>query len=226
MWINKKTVLGMLLVLTLLTGCKNLPGGGAGDPMRINQDQDSNLTENEAEGFLEQDFNFEMYATVNGLVDRRVADTMESDWIGEFSTDSDGIINGQGSVTYEMYLYNADDKGCGYRWKETGSIDFKIGGKVHIDGNNFRFPVKILELTQKDLEIGPAEATCSDPDSWRDTILDLYIELAHDALIGAVLDPLHRSLGNEIQFGTVLEKKISTVDFGILVGPAAVPLDD
>ena len=125
-----------------------------------------------------------------------VPDTMESDWIGEFSTDSDGNINGQGSVTYEMYIYNADDKGCGYRWKDTGSIDFEIGGKIHIDGNNFMFPVKILTPTQNDREIGPAEATCSEPDSWRSEILDLYIDLGHDALIGAVLAPLHRSLGN------------------------------
>ncbi len=226
MWINKKTILGMALILALLSGCNNLPGGGAGGPMRINQDQDSNLTDNEAEDFLEQGFNFEMYATVNGLVDRMVPDTMESDWIGEFSTDSDGNINGKGSVTYEMYIYNADSEGCGYRWKDTGSINYKIGGKVHLDNNNVKFPVKILTLTQNGIAIGPAEATCSDPDSWRNSILDLYIDLAHDALIAAVLDPLHRSLGNEIQFGKVLEKKIGTVSFGILVGPAAVSLED
>jgi len=216
----------LVFILILLTGCNNSPGGGVGDTIRINQDQDSNLTDDEAEKFLEQDFHFEMYATVNGLVMRKVPDTMESDWIGEFSTDSEGNIKGQGNVTYEMYIYNADDEGCGYRWKDTGSIDFEIGGKVHIDGNNFAFPVKILTPTQNGREIGPAEATCSEPDSWRSEMLEIYLDLAHDALIGAVLDPLHRSLGNEIKFGKVLEKKIGTVAFGIMVSPGAISLEE
>lgn len=216
----------MALILVLLSGCNNSPGGGAGDPVRINQDQDSNLTENETEDFLGQDFSFEMYATVNGLVDRNVPDTLESDWIGEFSTDSDGNINGKGTLSYETYIYNADDEGCGYRWKETGTMDFVIGGKVHIDGNDFKFPVKILSRTQNGREIDPAEATCSDPDFWRSEMLEVFHDLGREALFGAVLDPLHRSLGKEIQFGTVLEKKIGTISYGILVGPAAVSLED
>ena len=220
--------LPLLIIAVLITGCSEVQDGGSGGDLPDSDSTDgNNLKSGNRAEFLDQVFDFEMYASVNGLVERKVIDTLESDWIGTFSIDENYEMAGKGTLTYEADIFNVDEEECGYRWKENGTIEFEIKGKVHAEGVEYTFPVLIKSPLPPPSEryLSGAEATCSDPDAWRTDIPEVFISLNRDALFGAVLQNLHMTLGREIKMGHVLEKKIGTVNYGILVGPAALPLE-
>jgi hypothetical protein len=227
---NKLCWLLVLMVAVLVVGCSKIPDGGSGgDLPRVDTSDEKNLETGDSNIFQDQEFDFEMFATVNGLVDvvgGKLIDTLESDWIGTFTIDQDYEMTGKGTLTYEAAIYSVDEKECGYRWIDKGTIKFVIGGKVHADGVVYVFPVKI-QYPFPPPEIrnlsGP-EATCSDPDDFYADVLENYIPFHREGLFGAVLKNLHMTLGWEIRPYMVLEKKVGTINYVIKVENSVIPL--
>ena len=225
----KKYLIIVLLILTvglLTAACDDGAGiGPSGEPAAERAVLEEPASGEEVEQTLNMDYLFEMSAEVNGLVEEMAYDQLKSEWRGEFSVDSDGLISGDGMLTFDAFVFAVNEDLCGYAWTELGQMVFMISGKVLKQGGEEYFPVKILPLQVERYSLSEPEATCSDPQGYLKDIPDIYIKIHRDALISTVLTHLHQNLGEQIQSWQVLEQESGTVNYHILVSPAVVPLD-
>lgn len=225
----KKYLITWLLILTvgfLTAACADEPGiGPSGNPAAEDPVLEEPASSEGVDQSLKTEYLFDMSAEVNGLVGEMVYDQLKSEWDGEFSVDSNGLIKGDGMLTFEAFVFAVNEDLCGYSWTEKGFVVFVISGKVLKQGGEEYFPVKILPLQVERFSLSEPEATCSDPKDFLKDIPDIYIKVHRDALISTVLTHLHQNLGDQIKLEQVLEQKSGTVDYHILVSLAPVPLD-
>jgi len=199
--------------------------GPSGNPSAADAVMEEPASGEEVDQSLKTDYHFDMSAEVNGLVGEMAYDQMKSEWDGDFSVDSNGLIKGDGMLTFDAFVFAVDEDLCGYSWTEKGQVVFVISGKVLKQGGEEYFPVKILLRQVERYSLSEPEATCSDPSSFLKDIPEIYIKIHRDALISTVLTHLHQNLGDQIKLDQVLEQKSGTIDYHILVSFALVPLD-
>lgn len=176
------------------------------------------------DGSLDTPYHFTMSAEVDGMVADMAYDQLQSEWMGDFTVDAAGLINGEGTVIYDALIFAVDEDLCGYSWAEKGQADYVISGKIHEQGGEQFYPVKFLLHDVERLSLEGPDATCSDPGG-SDGIPDMYIGIHRDGLLATVLTHLHQNVGNQIKLGSVIETSSGTVSYQIEVTLAPVPLD-
>ena len=217
----------MILLLVLLTAaCAGDSGAGAPGDMPVGEAPQDDQTDADVIVQTPQgDFGFEMSAEVNGLVADMAYDQLKSEWDGDFSVDDEGLINGDGIVTYDALIFAVAEELCGYAWTEKGTVVFMLSGKVLNQGGEVSYPVKIFLLDVVPYSLSEPEATCTDPAGFLKDMPPMYIEIHRDALLGTVLTHLHQNVGNQIKLEQSLEQTSGTVDYHILVSMGLVDLD-
>jgi hypothetical protein len=214
------------VILLLTAGCA---GGtvpeASGNPAASGVEEQDAGDSGGTEFSLEATFLLDMSAHVNGLVADMAYDQLESDWVGEFSTDSEGLFTGVGNVTYDALVFAVDEELCGYSWTELGEVAFNISGKVRDEGGQVSYPVKFFLLDVKVNSLSEPEPTCDDPPGYLSNFPSQYIEIHRNALLSTVLTHLHQNVGNQIQLGQDLAVTSGTVDYWIQLSLAAEDLD-
>ncbi len=215
------------LILVLLTAaCAGDPGAGAPGDMPVGELPQEDQTAGEGIGqTLEGAYGFEMSAEVNGLVADMAYDQLKSEWRGDFSVDAEGLINGDGMVTYDALIFAVDEELCGYAWTELGTVVFRLSGRVRNQGGEVSYPVKIFLLDVEPYSLSDPEATCTDPAGFLKDMPAIYKEIHRDALLSSVLTHLHQNIGNQIQLEKTFTGQSGTVDYTILVSMALVDLE-
>ena len=222
---KKRRLFIWLLILSvsiLASACGSSPDADLADFASPLEESSSGEQVNQA---LQGLFNFEMAATVNGLVADLAYDQLESEWVGEFSVDSEGLFTGVGNVTYDALIFAVDEELCGYAWTELGDVAFQISGRVHNQGGDVAYPLKLFLLDVKRNSLSEPEPTCEDPQGFLAKMPDQYIEIHRDALLSTVLTHLHQNVGNQIRLQETFTGQSGTVDYTILVSLAAVDLE-
>lgn len=217
-------LLSLLLVL-LTAACAGDPGAGAPGNIPVGEvPQDDQTTGEEIEQTLRL-YSFEMSAAVNGLVADMAYDQLKSEWVGDFSVDPEGLIKGDGMVTYDALVFAVDEELCGYAWTEKGTVVFNMSGRVNNQGGEDSYPVKIFLLDVEPYSLSDPEATCTDPAGFLKDMPPMYLEIHRNALLSTVLTHLHQNVGDQIQLGQELAVESGTVEYQILVSLALVELD-
>ncbi len=220
-----KRLRSLALLSVLLAACASGPQTRADEGIPGNDSADETSQEDTATQYmLEGEYEFSMEATVNGLANMLVDDTMQSDWKGHFSIDADGQISGQGLFSYSASIYSTDDKQCGYVWQDEGEYTFIFGGTARPD--KLTLPIKILTPTLQKSNTGSPQATCPDPNNSNMDIPAGYIQIHRKNLVAAIIQHIHTTLGDQIQSAEPLQVKEGTVNYAIQVTftPALVPL--
>jgi len=217
----------LILLLVLLTAaCAGDSGAGAPGDMPVGEVPQDDQTDADVIVQTPQgDFGFEMSAEVNGLVADMAYDQLKSEWDGDFSVDDEGLINGDGIVTYDALIFAVDEELCGYAWTEKGTVVFMLSGKVLNQGGEVSYPVKIFLLDVEPYSLSDPEATCTDPAGFLKDMPAMYKEIHRNALLSTVLTHLHQNIGNQIQLEETFTGQSGTVDYTILVSMALVDLD-
>ena len=213
-------VLMILLLIVLLTA-----SCAAGVPAAGDGQIEEQAAPDGADQVLGGDYHFKMSAQVDGLVADMAYDQLQSEWVGDFTVDSEGLITGVGNLTYDALIFAVDEELCGYAWTELGTAVFNMSGRVHSQGSEATYPVKIFLLDVDRYSLSEPEATCDDPQGFLAKIPDQYLELHRDALLSIVLTHLHQYVGDQIQLEQELAVKRGTVEYQILVSLAIVELD-
>ena len=124
----KKILLNLLLILLLAFLVSACDGGTGVDPSGNLSPEDAAMDEPVPDGegdlTLGAEYQFSMSAEVNGLIDEMAYDQLKSEWRGEFSVDSDGLIRGDGMVTFDAFVFAVNEELCGYAWTEKGQVVF------------------------------------------------------------------------------------------------------
>ncbi len=216
----------ILLMVLLTAACAGDLGAGAPGDIPVGEaSQDDQTDGEEIVVTLEGAFSFEMSAEVNGLVADMAYDQLKSEWVGDFLVDAEGLISGDGNLTYDALVFAVDEELCGYAWTELGTAVFMMSGRVLNQGGDVSYPVKLLLLDVEQYSITEPEATCTDPQGFLKDMPPMYIEIHRDALLSTVLTHLHQNVGNQIELGQALEQTSGTVDYHILVFPELEELD-
>ena len=217
-------LLVLFTVVLLTTSCAagSEPSGDKSASDAGLQDPDSG--EN-PEQVLGADYHFDMSAEVNGLVADMAYDQLKSEWEGDFTVDADGLIKGTGIVTYDALVFAVDEELCGYAWTELGTVVFTMSGRVHDQGGEVSYPVKIFLLDVEPYSLSDPEATCTDPAGFLKDMPPMYLEIHRNALLSTVLTHLHQNVGDQIKLEQALEQTSGTVDYHILVSLALQELD-
>ncbi|MCJ7735035.1 MAG: hypothetical protein MUP11_10855 [Anaerolineales bacterium] len=224
---NKKFTGFWLLVMTfsliILGACDS--GAGAEAPAAADAALEEPVPDIRTDPAQVRDYLFEMSADVDGLVADMAYDQLKSVWKADFSVDSEGLMHGDGLVTFDAFVFAVDENLCGYSWTEKGQIFFVISGKVLTKGAEVFYPVKILPTQVERYSLSEPQATCDKPSDFLMDTPDQYITLHRDALISTVLTHLHQNVGDQIQLEQDLEQTSGTVDYKIRVSLAPILLD-
>ncbi|MCK5793561.1 MAG: hypothetical protein KAH12_02570 [Anaerolineales bacterium] len=212
-------VLMLFLVVLLGASC------AAGNPSVPDAVLEESAAGEAVEQPLNLDYYFEMSAQVDGLVADMAYDQLKSEWVGDFSVDPEGLIKGDGMVTYDALVFAVNEELCGYAWTEKGTVVFTMSGRVHNQGGEDSYPVKIFLLDVEPYSLSDPEATCTDPAGFLKDTPPIYIEIHRDALLSTVLTHLHQNVGDQIRLAQELAVESSTVEYQILVSLALVELD-
>lgn len=217
----------LILLLVLLTAaCAGDSGAGTPGDMPVGEVPQEDQTAGDGiEQTLQGAYGFEMSAEVNGLVADMTYDQLKSEWDGDFSVDAEGLINGDGMVTYDALVFAVDEELCGYAWTETGMVVFMMSGRVHNQGGEVSYPVKIFLLDVEPYSLSDPESTCTDPAGFLKDMPPTYIEIHRNALLSSVLTHLHQNVGDLIKLEQALEQTSGTVDYHILVSLALEELE-
>jgi hypothetical protein len=211
----------MLALGTLLSACDRGSDPGVEDLESYAQAPE---VEYDAPGFTGQAFSFSMKATSHD--NQGILDSIDSDWVGTFTINEDGQIQGQGSVLYSATIFAADEEGCGYRWIEDGGFDYVIGGQVHQTADGFTLPFLIDNSRSEVTSVrGVPEATCADPGTWLLKTPEMYFTLHRDILIYDVIGGSQK-LGQQITALEPLVKDVGKISYTIRVELEAVPLTE
>lgn len=210
----------MVLIALLTTSCRGSGGAQPGSPAggEAGAGQSGGDPQETA-------FHITMSAQVDGLVADMAYDQLESEWVGDFTVNAEGLINGEGVVVYDALIFAVDEELCGYNWAEKGEANYVISGKVLEEGGETFYPLKILLRDVERLDLQGPDATCADPSYYYKEMPDQYLTIHRDGLLGTVLSHLHQSVGNQIQWGQKLEQTSGTVSYQIEVSLAPIPLD-
>lgn len=221
-----KNVFLILIIIAFVSACAGDPGGGAPGDMPVGESlQDDQVAEEEVGKMLEGAYGFVMSAEVDGLVADMAYDQLKSDWWGDFSVDAEGLITGDGLVSYDALMFAVNEELCGFAWTELGDVEFEISGKVLKKGGEYYYPVKLFLRDPQVHSISDAEPTCEDPQSYLSQIPPQYLEIHRDALLSIVLTHLHQNIGNQLQLEETFTGQSSTVDYTILISLDPVDLD-
>ncbi len=105
----------IILLVLLTTACAGDSGAGAPGDIPVGEaPQDDQTAGEEIVVIPEGAYGFEMSAEVDGLVADMAYDQLKSEWVGDFSVDAEGLIKGDGMVTYDALVFAVDEELCGY----------------------------------------------------------------------------------------------------------------
>ena len=232
---KRKPYLLILFVLTLfISACAQSPASGGGGDLPELADPEQPIAKSQEEAdFLDEKFDFFMDAYLQEFSLTTIAGpageglypaTLVSDWVGDFTIDADGGMNGTGRLVSEATVYVVDEDLCGYAYTEYTEHEFTIGGKIKKVGEDYTLPLKIWSVTLipgKGPVVGAPEATCDDPDTPRE-LPGIYIETQRNAMISLVTGGLHGTVGDQIEMGIELNTKVYEIEYKIFVSPEAV----
>ena len=232
---KRKSTLLILIVLTLiLSACAQSPASGGGGDLPGPADPEQPIAKSQAEAdFLDEKFDFSMEAYLQDFNLSSIAGpageglypaTLVSDWVGEFTIDPDGSMNGNGKLVSEATVYVVDEELCGYAYTEYTEHEFTIGGKIKKVGEEYTLPLKIWSVTLipgKGPVVGAPEATCDDPGTPRE-LPGIYIETQRNAMISLVTQKLHGSVGDQIEMVLELNTKVDDIEYKIFVSPEVI----
>ena len=231
----------LFVFLFILTACApdTDSGGGGGDlPERSSSGERIAKSQDEAD-FLDQTFDFSMNAVLNDFNFSSLAGipaedlypaSMVSNWGGEFTIAPDGTMTGSGKLITEATFFVVDEDWCGYAYTDLADHEFQIGGTLKRDGDTYYLPIKIWSVTALSPEpnLGPGEATCSDPGKEQNQGLALFVSIQREAMIQLITRHLHQTIGDQIQMGMELSAQSpdGNIEYEIAVSPEAVDLVD
>ncbi len=235
---KRKSYLLILIVLTLIvSACAQSPESGGGGDLPDNIIPGERLAKSQGEAdFLDGKFDFFMDAYLQEFNVSTIAGpageglypaTLVSDWVGEFTIEADGSMNGSGKLVTEATVYVVDEELCGYAYTEYTEHEFQIKGKLKKEGEKYYLPIKIWEVTPiqgKGPVVGAGEATCDDPGPERE-LPAIYIKIQREAMVQLVIGKLHNPVGDQIEMGIELNTKVDEIEYKISVSPQVVPLD-
>ncbi len=235
---KRKPYLLILFVLMLFTSaCAQSPSPGGGGDLPVLADPEQPIAKSQGEAdFLDGKFDFFMDAYLQEFNVTSIAGplgeglypaTLVSDWVGDFTIEPDGKMNGKGRLVAEATVYVVDEDLCGHAYTEYKEHEFTIGGTLKKVGEKYYLPIKIWSVTLipgKGPVVGAPEATCDDPDRPRD-LPGMYIEIQREAMIQLVIGGLHKPVGDQIEMGIELNTEVDDMEYKISVSPEAIPLD-
>ena len=214
----------ILIIVLISTACANSAeqGGGGGLPAG-ESDSAQDPSDNDLNNLEGELLDFFMNVEIDN--NETFQDTIKTEWVGEFSLNSEGKISGLGVVDYFATILSVDEDGCGHLWTDEGSYNFVLGGNVQQKESGNVYPVKILERNNRSSSRSAAGATCEDPSPFDDAVLDIYSETHLNGLFAGVVNYLHRVYEREIKLCQPIQESNGNASIYIEVCFSAEDID-